>query len=406
MTTSERLELFRQLEDRLEGRLLVYFCGDNALMGARLGEDVLRPLYVQLSKMRWPEGRPKRLVVCVHSQGGYTNSAWKIMSLLREFCDQLFLFIPYKAHSAATLLALGADKTIMTKLGSLSPIEPLLGVGLEDGPGISVHDANCYVKFIREAMAAQAPDSVTETLRDMLSSLGSDPLLLGNAYRTYNHIKVVARKLLALAGEPYSPEKQASILDTLVEKGCLHNHTIRRAEAKEIGLNVEDADGPLCDLGWQLYNHYARLLGLTECPDLDDFFEDPAEPLVPDERLTIRPFPTAYLESIEACHVYHGALSIRRERDLSALSDITLSPEVAVKLPNVGPAAATEFVRECERIAARTILQKLRAVSPVTHEERELLNAAWHDVTEDRDDGKDVAVNWPAKDTGPTPCGA
>jgi hypothetical protein len=35
--------------------------------------------------------------------------------MIREFCDEFNVLIPYKAHSAATLLSLGADTIIRVR---------------------------------------------------------------------------------------------------------------------------------------------------------------------------------------------------------------------------------------------------------------------------------------------------
>lgn len=40
---------------------------------------------------------------------------------------QIEVIVPYRAHSTGTLIAIGADKIIMGRLGELSPVDPSTG---------------------------------------------------------------------------------------------------------------------------------------------------------------------------------------------------------------------------------------------------------------------------------------
>ena len=46
------------------------------------------------------------------------------MNLIRIFCDELEILVPLKALSAGTLIAIGADRVVMTKQAALGPIDP------------------------------------------------------------------------------------------------------------------------------------------------------------------------------------------------------------------------------------------------------------------------------------------
>ena len=51
-------------------------------------------------------------------------TGYAIANLLREFAEQYDVIVPFKAWSCATLIVLGADNIIMTRMGQLSPIDP------------------------------------------------------------------------------------------------------------------------------------------------------------------------------------------------------------------------------------------------------------------------------------------
>ena len=42
------------------------------------------------------------------------------------YCDDLTVIVPHKAHSSGTVISLGANRIVMTKQATLSPIDPSL----------------------------------------------------------------------------------------------------------------------------------------------------------------------------------------------------------------------------------------------------------------------------------------
>ncbi|WP_420634175.1 SDH family Clp fold serine proteinase [Candidatus Palauibacter sp.] len=75
------------------------------------------------------------------------------------------VLIPFRANSAGTLIALGADRIVLTDEGELGPIDPKLDirrmVQAPDSQGtfvqdtISVEDVMAYVRFVGEQGASR-----------------------------------------------------------------------------------------------------------------------------------------------------------------------------------------------------------------------------------------------------------
>jgi ClpP class serine protease len=65
-----------------------------------------------------------RICFIIYSRGGETLSAWSLINLVRQYCDYLIALVPSRAHSAATLMCLGANEIVMTKQATLGPIDP------------------------------------------------------------------------------------------------------------------------------------------------------------------------------------------------------------------------------------------------------------------------------------------
>ena len=68
--------------------------------------------------------RYERIEVLLFTQGGDTLAAFGLGRLLREFATEVRTLVPEKCHSAGTLFALGSNQIVMTRLATLSPIDP------------------------------------------------------------------------------------------------------------------------------------------------------------------------------------------------------------------------------------------------------------------------------------------
>ena len=46
---------------------------------------------------------------------------WKLVTKIRQFCDNFAVIIPWKAYSAGTMICLGADEIVMSPMSELWP---------------------------------------------------------------------------------------------------------------------------------------------------------------------------------------------------------------------------------------------------------------------------------------------
>jgi hypothetical protein len=63
------------------------------------------------------------VIVLIHSLGGLADSAYQIVLALKEKCGSFKSFVPVRAKSAATLIAMGGTSIIMPPLAHLGPID-------------------------------------------------------------------------------------------------------------------------------------------------------------------------------------------------------------------------------------------------------------------------------------------
>lgn len=268
-------QLLNRLEQLRGNRALVYWTTELA----RLSPAAEVPLYEVLSEM----GHQDTIDLVLYTRGGDTEAPHRLVSLIREYCDTLNVLIPYRCHSAGTLVAMGADEIVMTPLGALSPIDPSRGhpllpkrEGADEPEPISVQDMRHAMQFIREAAggaSTREEEKTTGWLLDALGfrpkgeSRGSDsepgampytpaamaeiftalfdkihPLAIGAIEQSYALAKLVGEKCLATH---MNPEEEADEIREIVDRLCdeykSHNYQIDRNEARRVGLEVADA---------------------------------------------------------------------------------------------------------------------------------------------------------------------
>jgi hypothetical protein len=201
---------------------------------------------------------------------GSTLAAWSLVNLIRQFCDELEVVVPSKAHSAGTLICLGADSIMMTKQATLGPIDPSVNGPLNPQiPGappqvrapVSVEAINGYLDFAREGAGLTDPAQ----LKDIFQRLSEHvhPLVLGDVFRSRSQIRMLARRLMARQLD--DEKKIERILEFLRSESGSHDYTIYRQEARdELGLKVERPDDALYAKLKAIYDDFAAELKLAE----------------------------------------------------------------------------------------------------------------------------------------------
>jgi len=117
----DKKSCIQQLEGLRNSRVITYVTSDKqGPVNARIAMDVVPIVSKQLRAI----GKTNNIELFLYSAGGDTMVPWRMVSMIREYCDKFSVIVPYKAHSAATMIALGADEIVMSDLSELSPIDP------------------------------------------------------------------------------------------------------------------------------------------------------------------------------------------------------------------------------------------------------------------------------------------
>ncbi|MEK7662137.1 MAG: hypothetical protein AAB355_01375 [Patescibacteria group bacterium] len=266
----DKKTLIQQIEKLRGSRVITYVTSDRpGPINARVAMDIIPLVSAQLRKI----GKVPKIDLFLYSAGGDTMVPWRLVSMIREYCNTFSVLIPYKAHSSATMIALGADEVVMSDLSEISPIDPstanIFNPSDQTNPQnkipISVEDVIAYFDLAKNKFGIKNDEDLTKIFNKFVESNPQiHPLALGNVNRTHNLIRLLAKRLLKSHQKPIHDDEIKKIVEYFTETLYSHQYFVGRKEAKEdLGLKfVIDADKNLSDLMTDLYEKYAEEIGL------------------------------------------------------------------------------------------------------------------------------------------------
>ena len=355
----ERLELVKALQSKRKSKLITYVVGDRPNLTFQIAGDTPRLFYDHLIKLE----KSPRIDLFLYSPGGDASVPWRIVTLFREFCDELSVLVPFRAWSAATMIAIGADQIVMGRKGELGPIDPTVMSPFNpihpvsrQPLSINVEDVTAYISLLRDKVKLQDETALEKAWESMPNQV--NPLALGYVHRHQEHIRLVATKLLKARRNPPSDEEAKLIVESLVEKMYFHGHGIGRAEAKDLGLPIEFADNEPEALMWNLYLDYERDMHLLEPFMPEDILEEHRT-----EDYTIENIAGAYIESESHSDVARGDVRIRASRQIPANVNISLNVQMP---PGVDPNEVDpQRMQMIHQEVQRGVIEQIRRQSPI-----------------------------------------
>ena len=370
-----------EIERLRDSRVVTYVTGDRSPISARIGDDAVRPFFDVLREM----GPTKKLDLFIYSRGGAIEVPWRIASALRQYADTWNVLIPFRANSAATLLALGADEIVLGRHGELGPIDPILSIQHRTGaPGhpdgtplddtINVEDVMAYLRFVREQVGLTDQSALAESLRRLAERL--DAVGLGHVYRTRSHIRDVAHRMLTSQLSPPGERVMETIVETLAARVYAHGHAIGLVEASDIGLPVVKAPDDLEAAMWRLLCLYEEDLKLRE----------PIDPAgrVSDHDRFVEETPIAVVESTSSLFEFRGNLDVRAVRPMPTTLNVSLNVNLQLP-PNLDPshlppeiqAMFQQLQGQLMPLAQQAVREALEAQAPVAGIEVNFRDGRW-----------------------------
>ncbi len=167
--------------------------------------------------------RVAELELVLESPGGDLDAAGKLSKMLRAHCESLVVTVPFYAKSAASMVAISADRIRMTPYAELGPIDPQVQ-DPETEEFVPAHSIGRALDFIEETEDNLVKISLAEKL---------SPLLIGGykdvELATAQEVEEVCQKL---------PDPERAI-HTLTSKYLSHGYPLFANVLKELGFPVE-----------------------------------------------------------------------------------------------------------------------------------------------------------------------
>lgn len=387
MGRPERKKIIEEIEKHRNSKVLVYFVGDRPIIKAQISNDSIRSLYDHLQSLN--KNKPvEKIDLYIYSLGGALTTPWPIVSILREYCKTLNVLIPYKAFSAATLIALGADKIVMSRKGELGPIDPQLSNIQQRGNpntppaqiALSTEDVTSYISFIKDKVGIKDQQALADLTKSLADSL--TPTLLGQVNRIYSHIRIVATKMLSLASPSIDKTVIQKIVESLTEKIYIHGHSINRNEAKVMGMQVEKMDDKLENLCWDLFLDYEKEMKLNSPGNPLAYFTNESQ----DEYIE-KGAILACIESVERYHKFSGPLILKKVRNVPPQMNLNLSIPIqlppGIDLQNINPQSQQQlqqFQQNLATILNQQLSEQLRIQMPVMAVDVHVENMTWKKI--------------------------
>ncbi len=244
------------LEKCRNSTVVSYIAAENSLIGP---ED--SPVLVDTIENVLPDtGKIIKLDLFLHSPGGFIESAYKIVSICKEYSVQFNVIVPFAAKSAATVICLGANELVMTSLAELGPIDPIIQHPYK--PEIRV-PARAIKDFFAFLETTETSDKIRldATFKNQMASL-LDPYLIGSYQSALQSSKQIAEMLLTQGPLSGRPEKIKEAVHKLTEYYYSHRFVIDRNMVRELGLNVlsPETNKPLTIAIRQLFNIYQMFM--------------------------------------------------------------------------------------------------------------------------------------------------
>ena len=325
----EKTNLIKNIENMRNSRVITYLTSDRqGPVNARIAMDIIPIISKQLQEI----GKVDNIDLFIYSTGGDTMVPWRLVSMIREHCKKFSVLIPYKAHSAATMISLGADEIIMTDLSELSPIDPSTfnAFNPQDPSNqqnkipISVEDVMAFFDLAKNKFGIKSDEDLTKIFNKFVESNPQiHPLALGNVNRTHNLIRQLAKRLLKSHNFAMKDDEIEKIVDYFTEKLYSHQYFIGRKEAKDdLGVKtVKEAEENLAKAMTDLYEEYSKEMNFGKIwnPELE----------IGGNFQTKKDYNIAYIESSQSSN--HFELSIDYKK--GQVNVVQQTPQGPIQVP-------------------------------------------------------------------------
>jgi hypothetical protein len=184
-------------------------------------------LVLQLEPTIIEMGKVQKLDLVLRSTGGVAEFPWRIVSILRAFCDEFEVIVPRAAMSGATHIAISADNLVMSPLSALGSVDPTRNHPLlpRDPQGnpipASVQDLIHCVEFVKRNVNRREVGPIVGQLFSHVN-----PLAIGAIDQSYQLSRLITRRVLGTRKTKIPAKQVEQIVNRLAGEYFSHGYPI------------------------------------------------------------------------------------------------------------------------------------------------------------------------------------
>lgn len=218
----------------------------------------------------------EKIDLILYSGGGFAESAERIVNSMYSYCKDFRVIIPTQAKSAATIVAMGSSRILMSDTSEIGSIDPQLPNGIAAQSVIKAYEE--LMQKIEEKQQDGKPCDAELVLINKI-----DPVLLRECRKYMDLAQDIASKLLnkkmRSKRNPINVDEIGmNFLDD--SRTFSHGRLIGWEAAKDLGLKIKyiDKNDEIWKLAWEIY---IRSKIAIERSMLAKIIEDPNNSLNP-----------------------------------------------------------------------------------------------------------------------------
>ena len=183
------------------------------------------------------------LNLILHSPGGSPNAAAAIVHYIRSKYQNVKVYVPHMAMSAATMIACASDEIVMGRHSSIGPVDPQFN--LQTDLGIRMVPAQSILDQFEKAKEECADPSKLAAWAPMLSQYGPDLLVTcKNAQDLSKQLVSEWLRTWMFSADPDKDTKATEVAEWLASHDQFKDHgrPISRDEASAKGLKISNLE--------------------------------------------------------------------------------------------------------------------------------------------------------------------
>jgi hypothetical protein len=250
-----------QIQKRVRGTFLSYWTSTS---GSVCDNDVMA-MYELLQHV----GPQTEVTLFVKSDGGSGMASLRMVHLLRRYAKRLTVAAPLNCASAATMLALGADRIALGPLSYLTAVDTSLEHELSPVDhtnnlvAVSNDEVDRVIRLWRETAGRRG--EVVNPYQELYKYV--HPLVIGALDRASSLSLMLCREIL---GYHLKDRRKAERISQRLNSAYpAHQYPITSREARQLGLRVDDLDPGLDRLLQELNFIYSEM-GQRAITDFDE----------------------------------------------------------------------------------------------------------------------------------------